>query len=440
MGRRLQEVRPNVVSDRSSSQCDDDASEEGEVVSWIGSVPHGRQDESGCCRVVRAPLITHPFEPVCRLNVPVVEENLEAGGKLDVEDPQVGDEVPARRAVAVVAVEAEAGGVVDGVSKRPDEVILGSGGQHGQVQVDRLSVERRLGDEVIVDVSLHGENLTHRQKDQQAEEGGGHFTHHLHVWRGFALPQLAVDLPVGLLVSMATGISLDEGDVVVVGAGGSGQDPHEVTVVAEVLEQTGHPPYRQNLLSWCQMFLFSRHSVVDFKRQAGDLLCDHHHGSGEVGGVHAVVEDVDSSDLTQTQVAERHQQAVFVHVFDSGQDHDAVGESTLNQEVKRVPSEAEESEVESQQSRHHVSDEGTGFTGMEEETKPEGRQQSTELTDHKVHLVQRQVGDLADRLQEAGAGAGRGSALFSGHGSVSAAVSAASVSGCSGSEAAAEAP
>lgn len=41
---------------------------------------------------------------------------------------------------------------------------------------------------------------------------------------------------------MATGISLDEGDVVVVGAGGSSQDPHEVTVVAEVLEQTGHPP------------------------------------------------------------------------------------------------------------------------------------------------------------------------------------------------------
>lgn len=40
----------------------------------------------------------------------------ELGSDLDVEDPQVGDEVPARRAVAVVAVEAEAGSVVDGVS------------------------------------------------------------------------------------------------------------------------------------------------------------------------------------------------------------------------------------------------------------------------------------------------------------------------------------
>lgn len=51
-----------------------------------------------------------------------------------------------------------------------------------------------------------------------------------------------------------------------------------------------------------------------------------------------------------------------------------------------LPSKAEESEVESQQRRHHVSDERTGFTGMEEETKPEGRQQSAELTDHKVYL------------------------------------------------------
>ena len=50
------------------------------------------------------------------------------------------------------------------------------------------------------------------------------------------------------------------------------------------------------------------------------------------------------------------------------------------------PAEAEESEVESQQGGHHVSDDWTGFTGVEEETKPEGRQQSAELTHHEVHL------------------------------------------------------
>ena len=35
---------------------------------------------------------------------------------------------------------------------------------------------------------------------------------------------------------MTTGPALDEGDVVVVGAGGAGEDAHEVTVVAEVLQ------------------------------------------------------------------------------------------------------------------------------------------------------------------------------------------------------------
>lgn len=34
----------------------------------------------------------------------------------------------------------------------------------------------------------------------------------------------------------------DKGLVVIVGAGGAGQDPHEVAVVAQVLQQAGHPP------------------------------------------------------------------------------------------------------------------------------------------------------------------------------------------------------
>lgn len=63
-----------------------------------------------------------------------------------------------------------------------------------------------------------------------------------YVRRGLAWPQLAAGLPVSALVSVATGVSLDEGHVVVVGAGGSGQDSQEVTVVAEVFQQTGHPP------------------------------------------------------------------------------------------------------------------------------------------------------------------------------------------------------
>lgn len=69
-----------------------------------------------------------------------------------------------------------------------------------------------------------------------------YLSHATYVWGGLALPQLAAGLPFILGVSVALRVSLDEADVVVVGAGGASQDPHEVTVVAEVLQQTGHSP------------------------------------------------------------------------------------------------------------------------------------------------------------------------------------------------------
>jgi len=49
---------------------------------------------------------------------------------------------------------------------------------------------------------------------------------------------------------MASRVSLDEGDVVVERAGGSGQDPHEVAVIAKVLEQAGHPPKQTQIVHW----------------------------------------------------------------------------------------------------------------------------------------------------------------------------------------------
>ena len=49
---------------------------------------------------------------------------------------------------------------------------------------------------------------------------------------------LAVDLQVPRLVAVA----LYEGHVVLIGAAGPRQDAHEVTVVAQVLQQVGHTP------------------------------------------------------------------------------------------------------------------------------------------------------------------------------------------------------
>lgn len=50
------------------------------------------------------------------------------------------------------------------------------------------------------------------------------------------------------------------------------------------------------------------------------------------------------------------------------------------------PAKAEESQVEAQQGGHHMSDERTGFAGVEVDPKPHGHQQREQLTCHKVNL------------------------------------------------------
>lgn len=55
-------------------------------------------------------------------------------------------------------------------------------------------------------------------------------------------PGLPLQSAIALLLSVAEGFALDEGDVVIVGTGGTCQDAHEVTVIAEVFKEAGHPP------------------------------------------------------------------------------------------------------------------------------------------------------------------------------------------------------
>lgn len=50
------------------------------------------------------------------------------------------------------------------------------------------------------------------------------------------------------------------------------------------------------------------------------------------------------------------------------------------------PAKAEESQVEAQQSGHHMSDKGTGLTGVEVDPEPHSQQQGKHLTCHKVNL------------------------------------------------------
>lgn len=81
-----------------------------------------------------------PLKPMCCLDVPVIQEYLKAGGKLKnirvnltdydtsdsfrvgggtnlyIHDPEVGNEIPSRQTITVVAIKAKSCCVIDGIS------------------------------------------------------------------------------------------------------------------------------------------------------------------------------------------------------------------------------------------------------------------------------------------------------------------------------------
>lgn len=58
-------------------------------------------------------------------------------------------------------------------------------------------------------------------------------------------------------------------------------------------------------------------------------------------------------------------------------------------EAKDSPAKAEESKVDAQQCGHHMPHKRTGFAGVQIESEPYCREQSTELTYYKVHLKEK---------------------------------------------------
>lgn len=61
-------------------------------------------------------------------------------------------------------------------------------------------------------------------------------------------------------------------------------------------------------------------------------------------------------------------------------------EEGIKQDSEDSPAKAEESQVEAQQSGHHMSNKGTGLTGVEVDPEPHSHQQGKQLTSHKVNL------------------------------------------------------
>lgn len=66
--------------------------------------------------------------------------------------------------------------------------------------------------------------------------------------------------------------------------------------------------------------------------------------------------------------------------------HSGGAGKTATERGRDSPAEAEQGQVEAQQSRHHVSDERAGLTGVEVDPKPHGHEQGEQLAGHKVNL------------------------------------------------------
>lgn len=58
-------------------------------------------------------------------------------------------------------------------TQSPNKVVFRPGGQHGQIQVDHLSIEGRGGDKIIINITLHRKDFADRQEDQERDEAGG---------------------------------------------------------------------------------------------------------------------------------------------------------------------------------------------------------------------------------------------------------------------------
>lgn len=58
-------------------------------------------------------------------------------------------------------------------TQSPNKVVFRPGGQHGQIQVDHLSIEGRGGDKIIINITLHRKDFADRKENQQRDEAGG---------------------------------------------------------------------------------------------------------------------------------------------------------------------------------------------------------------------------------------------------------------------------
>lgn len=67
-------------------------------------------------------------------------------------------------------------------TQSPNKVVFRPGGQHGQIQVDHLSIEGRGGDKIIINITLHRTHFADGKEDQERDEAGGQLLNNGCLW------------------------------------------------------------------------------------------------------------------------------------------------------------------------------------------------------------------------------------------------------------------
>eukprot|EP00053_Salpingoeca_punica_P008099 m.73314 g.73314 ORF g.73314 m.73314 type:complete len:470 (-) comp14449_c0_seq2:167-1576(-) len=256
------------------------SADEREEVARVQAVPDGAE-EHGQVHGLRA--VVHDIaQPFLRLDVPVVKDGLEAGGKLNLGHNDVGDLVPLGIAALVVAVEAKAGGVVGAVSQDPSKVVLHAHKDRAQPQVHQRVGQVARAVEVRVLQGGQGQREAEGRRhlgDANAEECAENL--------------LDADAKGAGCLAILVG-ALDERAVVGEKVHRAGKVAREEEDVAEELQQAWRLGGGILLLHLVELgiALALALAVVDAEGQERQLLCQEHLRTGDVQDVLAVREDL----------------------------------------------------------------------------------------------------------------------------------------------------
>lgn len=254
--RVLQEVVPHVLPNDPGRHREDGAGEEGDVVAGVEAVPQGAQGVGQEDFEARGTFVDDEAEPDVGALVPGLDGVLQAGGELELGYVHVGDFVPFRVVVGVLAVVAQAGVVADGVRHYPGEVVLEpyQVGAHGQI-VELVTEVGGFEEVLVLDASYWEVRV---QEDEHKAAGQGD---------EYLFEDCFGGIQIGWLVR-----PFNELEVVFVIHSGASQYRRKLEHVAVVLQGSRHFRQGESFLGLSHIGFTFRRPIVNTKSQTGDLL------------------------------------------------------------------------------------------------------------------------------------------------------------------------